>query len=96
MPTGRKYPQQLVDRGVRPVFEPGGPIAEGAADRGCGRGGAMGLCLGPLDHAFEARWPSARVRGWLSFAGADTVPMNQRRGEGSRHAVSLCGLGRGL
>jgi transposase len=34
MPRGRKYPQELVDRGVRLVFESGRPIAQVAADLG--------------------------------------------------------------
>ena len=34
MPRGRKYPQELVDRGVRMVFESGRPIAQVAADLG--------------------------------------------------------------
>jgi transposase len=34
MPRGRKYPQDLVDRGVRMVFESGRPIAQVAADLG--------------------------------------------------------------
>jgi transposase len=34
MPRGRKYPQELIDRGVRLVFESGRPIAQVAADLG--------------------------------------------------------------
>jgi transposase len=34
MPRGVKYPQELVDRGVRLVFESGRPIAQVAADLG--------------------------------------------------------------
>ena len=34
MPRGRKYPQELVDRGVRLVFESRCPIAQVAADLG--------------------------------------------------------------
>ena len=34
MPRGRKYPQELIDRGVRLVFESGRPIARVAADLG--------------------------------------------------------------
>ena len=34
MPIGRKYPQELIDRGVRLVFESGRPIAQVAADLG--------------------------------------------------------------
>src|SRR5258708_2405414 len=34
MPKGVKYPQELVDRGVRLVFESGRPIAQVAADLG--------------------------------------------------------------
>jgi transposase len=34
MPRGVKYPQELVDRGVRMVFESGRPIAQVAADLG--------------------------------------------------------------
>jgi len=34
MPRGRKYPQELVDRGVRLVFESQRPIAQVAADLG--------------------------------------------------------------
>jgi transposase len=34
MPRGRKYPQELIDRGVRMVFESGRPIAQVAADLG--------------------------------------------------------------
>jgi transposase len=34
MPKGRKYPQELIDRGVRLVFESGRPIAHVAADLG--------------------------------------------------------------
>jgi len=34
MPRGRKYPQELMDRGVRLVFESKRPIAQVAADLG--------------------------------------------------------------
>ena len=34
MPRGRKYPQELINRGVRLVFESGRPIAQVAADLG--------------------------------------------------------------
>jgi transposase len=34
MPRGRKYPQELIDRGVRLVFESGRPVAQVAADLG--------------------------------------------------------------
>ncbi len=34
MPRGRKYPQELLDRGVRLVFELGRPVAQVAADLG--------------------------------------------------------------
>lgn len=34
MPRGRKYPQELMDRGVRLVFESQRPIAQVAADLG--------------------------------------------------------------
>ena len=34
MPRGRKYPQELIDRGVRMVFDSGRPIAQVAADLG--------------------------------------------------------------
>ena len=34
MPRGRKYPQELMDRGVRLVFESGRPIAQVAGDLG--------------------------------------------------------------
>jgi transposase len=34
MPRPRKYPQELMDRGVRLVFESGRPIAQVAADLG--------------------------------------------------------------
>ena len=34
MPRGQKYPQELMDRGVRLVFESGRPIAQVAADLG--------------------------------------------------------------
>ena len=34
MPRGRKYPQELMDRGVRLVFESMRPIAQVAADLG--------------------------------------------------------------
>jgi transposase len=34
MPRGRKYPQELVDRGVRLVLESGRPIAHIAAELG--------------------------------------------------------------
>jgi transposase len=34
MPRGVKYPQELVDRGVRLVFDSGRPIAQVAADLG--------------------------------------------------------------
>jgi transposase len=34
MPRGSKYPQELIDRGVRLVFESGRPIAQVAADLG--------------------------------------------------------------
>lgn len=34
MPRGKKYPQELIDRGVRLVFESGRPIAQVAADLG--------------------------------------------------------------
>jgi transposase len=34
MSRGRKYPQELLDRGVRLVFESGRPIAQVAADLG--------------------------------------------------------------
>src|SRR5438874_10176655 len=34
MPRGRKYPQELMDRGVRIVFESKRPIAQVAADLG--------------------------------------------------------------
>jgi transposase len=34
MPRGRKYPQELIDRGIRLVFESGRPIAQVAADLG--------------------------------------------------------------
>jgi transposase len=34
MPRGRKYPPELIDRGVRLVFESGRPIAQVAADLG--------------------------------------------------------------
>ena len=34
MPRGRKYPQELVDRGVRMCLESGRPIAQVAADLG--------------------------------------------------------------
>jgi transposase len=34
MPRGVKYPQELVDRGVRLVFESGRPMAQVAADLG--------------------------------------------------------------
>jgi transposase len=36
MPRPRKYPDQLMDRGVRLVFESGRPIARVAADLGVG------------------------------------------------------------
>jgi transposase len=34
MPRGRKYPQELMDRGVRLVFESKRPVAQVAADLG--------------------------------------------------------------
>ncbi len=34
MPRPRKYPQELIDRGIRLVFESGRPIAHVAADIG--------------------------------------------------------------
>jgi transposase len=34
MPRSRKYPQELIDRGIRLVFESGRPIAHVAADLG--------------------------------------------------------------
>ena len=34
MPRGRKYPQELMDRGVRLVFESQRPVAQVAADLG--------------------------------------------------------------
>ena len=34
MPRARKYPQELIDRGIRLVFESGRPIAHVAADLG--------------------------------------------------------------
>ena len=34
MPRPRKYPQELIDRGIRLVFESGRPIAHVAADLG--------------------------------------------------------------
>jgi len=34
MPRGHRYPQELIDRGVRLVFESGRPIAQVAADLG--------------------------------------------------------------
>ena len=34
MPRPRKYPQELIDRGIRFVFESGRPIAHVAADLG--------------------------------------------------------------
>src|SRR6185437_882594 len=34
MPRGRKYPQELIDRGVRLVMESGRPVAQVAADLG--------------------------------------------------------------
>jgi transposase len=34
MPRGRKYPQELLDRGVRLVIESGRPITQVAADLG--------------------------------------------------------------
>lgn len=34
MPRPRKYPEELLDRGVRLVFESGRPIAHVAADLG--------------------------------------------------------------
>jgi transposase len=36
MPRPRKYPDELMDRGVRLVFESGRPIAQVAADLGVG------------------------------------------------------------
>jgi transposase len=37
MPTPRKYPDELRERGVRPVFESGRPIAHVARDLGVHR-----------------------------------------------------------
>lgn len=34
MPRGRKYPQELIDRGIKLVFESGRPVAQVAADLG--------------------------------------------------------------
>jgi transposase len=34
MPRPRKYPQELIDRGIRLVFESGRPVAHVAADLG--------------------------------------------------------------
>ncbi len=34
MPRARKYPQELIDRGIRLVFESGRPVAHVAADLG--------------------------------------------------------------
>jgi transposase len=36
MPRPRKYPDELMDRGVRLVFESGRPVAQVAADLGVG------------------------------------------------------------
>ena len=61
MPRARKYPEELIERGVRLVFESGRPVAEVARDLGVGQRRCASACARPRPTAAAAG--SAHQRG---------------------------------